>query len=293
LELKRKIGKVSKVDFSLLITGESGSGKELVARAVHLLSRKESGKFVPVNAASIPENLIESELFGYARGAFTDAKTDKAGLVEEADEGTLFLDEIGELPLHLQAKLLRVIQENEIKRLGENRTRRVNVRFIFASNRDLKSMINEGKFRVDLFYRIQDLVINVPPLRERVEDIPLLTRYFFKKFSFKTNDKKFMEKIIKKFEIREWKGNVRELESAVKRIITFFPDYDSSFPGVRSIENNHGLINKRMLFEKNIISETLKKNRWNKTKSAKELKISRTYLFDLINRYNISKKEIG
>ncbi len=293
LDLKRKIGRVSKVDFSLLITGESGSGKELVARAVHLLSRRENGKFVPVNAASIPENLIESELFGYARGAFTDAKTDKAGLVEEADEGTLFLDEIGELPLHLQAKLLRVIQENEIKRVGENRIRRVNVRFIFASNRNLKDMINEGKFREDLFYRIQDIVIDVPSLRERVEDIPLLTKYFFKKYSFKTNDNKFIEETVKKFEMREWKGNVRELESAVKRIITFYPDYNSLGSVNRSSENSNGLINKRMSFEKKIIFETLKKNRWNKTKSAKELKISRTYLFDLINRYDISKREIG
>ena len=285
--LKKRIIKVSRVDFSLLITGESGSGKELVARAVHACSERSGHPFVPVNAASIPVNLLESEMFGYAKGAFTDARQDRKGMIEEADGGTLFLDEIGELPTELQSKLLRVIQEGELKRVGENRYRKINVRLISATNRDLKKMIMEGNFRQDLFYRIQDLIINVPPLKERHEDIPLLIDHFVNKYGFNFT-KEDMEKLILHCYGREWEGNIRELESFLKRAHTYYPDnyfFDSEsreFPG--------GLIAMREKFEEMLIKRALIKNGGNKRKCAEDLGISRGYLFTLIKKYEITNE---
>ena len=183
-EMKRLIAQVSKVDFSLLISGESGSGKELVARAVHLLSPRAGQPFISVNAAAIPDTLLEAELFGFKKGAFSGAAENRVGLLEAADRGTLFLDEIADLPLALQAKLLRALQEREIRRLGENKTVRIDVRLVSASNRDLSELIRKELFREDLFYRLQDLVIRIPPLRERREDIPLLIDHFLKKFGY-------------------------------------------------------------------------------------------------------------
>ena len=180
-KLKETIAKVAKVDFSLLITGESGSGKELVAKAVHMLGPRAANPFVSVNSAAIPEHLLEAELFGFRKGAFTGATEARVGLIESADRGTLFLDEIADLPPNLQAKLLRVLQENEIRRLGENKTVRVNIRLISATNQNLRELIHANRFREDLYYRLQDIIIAVPPLRERSEDIPLLARHFLAK----------------------------------------------------------------------------------------------------------------
>ena len=223
-KLKDQISKVSKVDYSLLITGESGSGKELVARSVHSSGMRSLQPFIPVNAATIPVNLLESELFGYVKGAFTGAGSDRKGLIEEADEGSLFLDEIGELPIELQSKLLRVLQEKELKRIGENRYRKIDIRLISATNRDLEKMMDSGQFREDLFYRIQDLIINVPPLRERVEDIPGLIDYFIRKHSFQFNSEDIL--ILNNYCMKkDWKGNIRELESFLKRAYTYYPDY--------------------------------------------------------------------
>ncbi|MCP5051615.1 MAG: hypothetical protein GY940_30895, partial [bacterium] len=210
-----------------LVQGESGSGKELVAKGIHLLSPRSHNPFVAVNAAAIPENLLEAELFGYKKGAFTGANENKTGLIESANGGTLFLDEIADLPIGLQAKLLRVFQENEVRRLGENHTVTVDVRLICATNKNLKQLIEKNRFRDDLYFRLHDLPLHVPPLRERSEDIPLLVRHFLQKYDFAIDDKEELQRIYLHFQHRAWTGNIRELESNVKRLITYYPDFES------------------------------------------------------------------
>lgn len=289
--LKETILKVGKQDFWVLITGESGSGKELVAKAVHLLSSRSAKPFVPVNAAAIPENLLEAELFGYKKGAFTGANENKTGLIEEANGGTLFLDEIADLPLLLQAKLLRVLQENEIRRLGENKTRAVNIRLICATNRNLKELIASRQFRDDLYYRIQDLTIEVPPLRERLEDIPLLVRHFLEKYRFPLPEKHELQRIIDYFsgQAWEWTGNIRELESTIKRLITYYPDFEiKMFSSPRDPGSGPGLAAVRENLEKSMIRRALLENNGNKVDAASALKISRQYLFTLMNKYKIT-----
>jgi transcriptional regulator with PAS, ATPase and Fis domain len=292
--LKETILKVGKQDFWVLITGESGSGKELVAKAVHLLSSRSAKPFIPVNAAAIPENLLEAELFGYKKGAFTGANESKTGLIEEANGGTLFLDEIADLPLFLQAKLLRVLQENEIRRLGENKTKIVNIRLICATNRNLKELIAARQFRDDLYYRIQDLTIEVPPLRERLEDIPLLVRHFLKKYNFPLPEKEELQRIIDYFsgEAWEWTGNIRELESNIKRLITFYPDFEMEiYSTPRNSGSDSGLVAARENLEKSMIRRALLENNWNKVDAASSLGISRQYLFTLINKYGITSPQ--
>jgi transcriptional regulator with PAS, ATPase and Fis domain len=288
-QLKEAILKVSKVDFPVLIRGESGSGKELVAKGVHLLSSRAGNHFITVNAAAIPENLLEAELFGYKKGAFTGANENKTGLIEAAHNGSLFLDEIADLPLNLQAKLLRVLQENEIRRLGENTTRKVNTRLICATNKNLKRMSQENQFREDLYFRIVVLSIEVPSLRKRLEDIPLLVRHFLKKHGFTVTDKEELQRIIDYFKDKTWTGNVRELESGVKRLITYYPDFDLD-QGIDSAPAEYpdiGLPEARANLEKRMITKALEENYWNKVEAANALKITRQHLFTLMKRHNI------
>ncbi|TKB54353.1 MAG: GAF domain-containing protein [Nitrospira sp.] len=212
---------VAATDSTVLILGETGSGKELVARALHNLSNRRERTFVKLNCAAIPTGLLESELFGHERGAFTGAIASKVGRFELADRGTLFLDEVGEIPLELQVKLLRVLQEQEFERLGSTRTIHVNVRILAATNRDLDHMVEEQKFRSDLYYRLKVFPITVPPLRERPEDIPLLVRHFAQKFALRM--KKRIETIpseaMKALQAYHWPGNVRELENFIERAV--------------------------------------------------------------------------
>ncbi|MDQ1352832.1 MAG: Nif-specific regulatory protein [Acidobacteriota bacterium] len=292
--LKEQILKVSKVDFALLIRGESGSGKDLAARAVHLLSKRAGKPFVPVNAAAIPENLLEAELFGYKKGAFTGAAESKTGLIETANQGTLFLDEIADLPLTLQAKLLRVLQENEIRRLGETHTVKVDFRLICATNKDLKKLIQKGEFREDLFFRIQDLTIDVPSLGERLGDIPLLARHFLEKYKFPVRDEGEIQRVIQWLEGRVWAGNVRELESTVKRMITYYPDFEmesgGDFPcSSVSISPGEGvgLIAARESLERGMVLHALQENDWNQQRAARSLKITRQYIGKLMKKYGI------
>ena len=285
-EMKRLIAQISKVDFSLLITGESGSGKELVANAVHLLSPRANQPFVSVNAAALPETLLEAELFGFKKGAFSGASENRIGLLEEADRGTFFLDEIADLPLNLQAKILRVLQEKEIRRLGENKTIKIDIRLISASNKNLKELITANLFREDLFYRLQDLTINIPPLRERREDIPLLVAYFLKKFGYQTLDPLKLQGIADMFQNDYFPGNVRELESKIKKLITFNPDLEHP---AQSEKKKFNLKNARQNFEYSFLLNTLKENQWNKSRTAEKLEISRMALFNMLNKYNIKK----
>ena len=211
--------KVAQHPSTVLITGESGTGKELIARLTHAASPRANRAFVPINCGAIPENLLESELFGHVKGAFTGAHVDRAGLFEEADGGTLFLDEIGELPAPLQVKLLRALQEGEIRRVGDSSSRRVDVRIISATARDLDQEVRDGTFRSDLYYRINVVRIHLPPLRQRTEDIPALARHFVERFSkqLKVNMTGFEPAAMKLLLAHPWYGNVRQLENVVER----------------------------------------------------------------------------
>ena len=211
----------ARADFPVLITGESGTGKELIAREIHNISQRKSQPFLVQNCSAIPDTLLESELFGYEKGAFTGAVKSKIGLFEAAEGGTIFLDEIGDMPLGLQARILRVIQNNEIKPLGDTKTRKINVRIISATNKDLKEAIAAQQFREDLFYRLNVLPIHVPPLRERREDIPLLLDHFLQREALKMGipPKKANKEALQFLMSYPWKGNIRELENFVKRVL--------------------------------------------------------------------------
>jgi two-component system NtrC family response regulator len=218
-EIYRLIEKVAPTPASVLITGESGTGKELVARAIHINSPRENSPFISVNCAALPETLLESELFGHERGAFTGATSMRKGRFELADSGTLFLDEIGDIPLPLQAKLLRVLQERSFERVGGTQPINVDVRIITATNRDLKDEVDEGRFREDLYYRLNVLHIHLPPLRERADDIPMLTEHFISKFAKMLNkpDLRISGAALRFLVALPWEGNVRELENTIER----------------------------------------------------------------------------
>jgi len=217
----RLVQKVAPTDSTVLIVGESGTGKELVARSLHLQSRRANGPFVPVNVGAIPDTLIESELFGVARGAYTGASADRVGLVEEADRGTLFLDEIGDMPLATQVKLLRTLENSEVRRLGDNTTRVVDVRVIAATHRDLPAEVAAGRFRQDLYYRLNVVEIDLPPLRERPEDIGLLAAYFLERTSRRAgrDGLEFSPEAAALLQRYEYPGNVRELENALEHAV--------------------------------------------------------------------------
>jgi len=218
-EVVKMIEKVADTDSTILILGESGTGKELVARALHFNSRRQFAPFIPVNCSALPENLLESELFGHRKGAFTGAVADKKGLFQEADGGTIFLDEIGTMPAMLQSRLLRVLQEKEVRRVGDNSPVYVNVRVLAATNETLEKRIKEGTFREDLFYRLNVIPIHMPPLRDRLDDIPLLVSHFLKEKVSPRNGKPYQvtRQTMEVLSSHDWPGNVRELENAIER----------------------------------------------------------------------------
>jgi len=226
------VDRVVKTDSTILITGESGTGKELIARAIHLRSKRARGPFIPVHCPSLPESLLESELFGHERGAYTGASERKPGLFEVANNGTLLLDEISEMAATIQAKLLRVLQEGEFMRIGGTRTLTTNVRIVAATNRNLKQLVDEGKFRWDLYYRINVVPVEVPPLRERREDIPLLLDYFFKKFKEETNAAVggLSQEVLDILQSYDWPGNVRELKNLMEHVVALHGDSPRILP---------------------------------------------------------------
>jgi two-component system nitrogen regulation response regulator GlnG len=225
LDVFKTIGRVAASDVAVLVTGESGTGKELVARAIHGASARAAGPFVPVNAAAIPRELLESELFGHERGAFTGAIESRTGRFREADGGTLFLDEIGDMPLELQAKLLRVLQSNEVTPVGGRRAERVDVRIVAATHRDLEASVREGRFREDLLYRLRVVPIHIPPLRERPEDIPVLADHFVQRYAeeLSLGPRMLSPEARDRLAGHAWPGNVRELENAIKRALVLAP----------------------------------------------------------------------
>jgi formate hydrogenlyase transcriptional activator len=267
----QQIEQVASTDATVLILGESGTGKELVARAIHNISNRSKRALVKVNCATLPANLIESELFGHEKGAFTGALERKIGRFELADGGTIFLDEIGELPVELQSKLLRVLQEGEFERLGNPKTMKVNVRVIAATNRHLQAAIEKKEFREDLYYRLNVFPIHCPPLRERKEDIPLLVKHFLKKHEGKMGKKitNVGTKVIEALMSYNWPGNIRELENLIERAMILNPgsslDYGEWLPNANSnTKNGNGAPSLQKLeeVEKEHIIETLKKVNW-------------------------------
>jgi two-component system response regulator AtoC len=302
------IKKVAQYKSTILITGESGTGKELVARALHYHSDRSQNPFIPVNCGAIPENLLESELFGHAKGAFTDAIRTKKGLFEEADDGTLFLDEIGELPAQLQVKLLRVLQDGEIRRVGESKSIQIDVRIIAATVKNLAKEVNEGRFREDLFYRLNVLPIHLPPLRERKEDIPLLVNHFIKKYaqSLSKNVVGIQPKALERFMNYSWYGNVRELENMIERAIVLtdrdqielenlpieIQDFQDKIQMTPLSEDEYSIKKASKVLEMNLIKKALKKTKGNHTHAAKILEISHRALLYKIKEYGILDGEL-
>ena len=291
----RTIEKVAKTDANVLILGENGTGKELVARALHRQSIRANKVFINVDMGALTSTLFESELFGHVKGAFTDAKEERVGRFEAASGGTLFLDEVGNIPPELQAKLLTILQNRNVARVGSNTYRPIDIRLICATNHSIYEMVKEGKFRQDLLYRINTVEIRIPPLRERKEDIPLLTEYFFEIFRKKYNKPNITipTGTIKRFENYQWPGNVRELQHAIERgvimsesdelqpsdfFFTYLANKDETF-----VLNDYNLEN----VEKAVIQKVLREHNGNITKAAKELGLTRTSLYRRMEKFGL------
>lgn len=300
LNLLEQIKNVSRTDATVMITGESGTGKELIARAVHDFSDRKEKPFVAINCGAIPMQLLESELFGYEKGAFTDAKESRKGKLEQAHTGTLFLDEIGELPLEGQVKLLRVLEQKNITRLGGRSEIPVDVRFIAATNRNLEEKVKEGSFRLDLLYRLNIFTVRMPSLSERTEDIPLLADHFIEKYNaiLKTSITGFTKEALYAIQSYSWPGNIRDLENAVQsgmimahtgKIDTIhLPDRvfkDKMSPS--ESKNSDSFQNNLEENEKELISRALHKCQFNRTNAANELGVSRKTLFNKMKKYNL------
>ncbi len=317
--LKNTISQISYTSSTILITGESGTGKGLVARLIHMHSSQKNNPFITLNCAAIPESLIESELFGYEKGAFTGAYSQKKGIFEHAESGTLLLDEIGEISPYVQVKLLEAIEDKVIRRIGGNRNIPVNIRFISATNKDLSNSVMNKEFRQDLYYRLNIINIYIPPLRERITDLPVIADYLLRKLNKELlrNIKGFSNQAMKKLAKYHWPGNVRELRNIIERVVTFCKrdyidatDIDLSFsPDInpeknflkeidvssyykKNSDNIQDLSNKGLKhilndLEKRIIIDTLNKLNYDKPKVAEYLKVKRTTLIEKIKRYGI------
>jgi len=302
-KIYRLIEKAAESNSNVVIYGDSGTGKELIARAIHFNSPRAAEKFVPVSCGAIPETLLESELFGYVKGAFTGANTDKKGMFEVADKGTLFLDEIGDITPAIQVKLLRVLQERVITPVGGTEPTKVDIRLISATNRDLSKEVEKGGFRQDLFYRLHVVPIYLPPLRERREDVPLLAEHFLTKYCKENNKniKGFSAEVMNQLMSHNWPGNVRELENIVQRIVTFeegeVAGVDSLPPNFKqqieyhekfykdSVENLQDLIDQ---VEKHHIVHILKGTGGRRTEAAERLGIDRRTLYGKMHKYSIT-----
>ena len=323
IEVMKKVRDFAMKDFPVLITGESGTGKDLIATAIHNLSSRNDKPFIVQNCSAIPETLLESELFGYKKGAFTGAVEDKIGLLKAADGGTIFLDEIGDMSLHLQSRILRAIQNSEIKPLGETKTSKISIRIISATNKDLSEAIHRKEFREDLFYRINVLPLHLPPLRERKKDIPLLLNYFFKReaLALGVSPKRISKKALQYLADYQWEGNIREVENFVKYIISttdndivrvseipdhfkikeipdkeaihtssvndeqMFADSHLSSPATDSVFNGYSW----EMLEKNYVTYLLNKNKWNITRAALEAQVNRSTFTSRMKKLGIHK----
>lgn len=307
-EVIRIIERMATTNMNVLITGESGTGKELVARAIHKLSKSSSDPFIPVNCGALPENLFESELFGHERGAFTGAVKTKPGLLEFASHGTFFFDEIGELSQTLQVKLLRMLEEKKIRRVGGQEEIEIDVRIIAATNKDLKRAVDNNSFREDLYYRLSSFVIEVPPLRERIEDIIPLSIHFMREICERKDEieKKFNAEAENAFKTYSWPGNIRELQNVIGRISVLCTGATIEIKDLPvPIKENSGKFDKELFllnyinakesiiekFEVEYLTHHLKKNQGNISKTAQECGLDRRTLHRLIKKYSIIYKE--
>ena len=305
-----QVGRAAPSNATVLILGESGVGKELVARAIHRNSNRSRERFVQVNCAAIPEELIESELFGHEKGSFTGATEKQIGKFEQADKGTIFLDEVADMSAKTQAKVLRVLQEGEVERLGSARTIKVDVRVIAATNKDLEDEIAQGRFREDLFYRLRVIPIAVPPLRSRPEDIPLLVRHFADLFSRENNRKpaRFTPAAMEAIQTHRWKGNVRELRNTVERLIIMSPSDTVDAPDVRAVlrfdaasrgdgaaqaEKPGTLRGFKETAERAFLVEKLREHNWNISKTAEVIDTPRSNLYKKLEQYGIKQETDG
>jgi Nif-specific regulatory protein len=299
-EILEIIERAAKADSSVLLLGESGVGKELFAERLHLRSNRKDSPFIRVNCAAIPEGLLESELFGHVRGAFTNAVSDRQGRFEMADTGTIFLDEIGDLPMPLQAKILRVIQEKKFEKVGSDITVTVNVRIIAATNKDIEQQVQKSLFREDLYYRLNVLPVYIPPLRSRPEDISELANFFLERFTKETKKQfaGFSAQALEAMLSYSWPGNVRELQNCIERACVtgknkwiqpkdLFPksSVNVTFTGLKGKDRN--LKTAVNIFKASFIRNVLEENNWNQTEAAKALAIQRTYLSRLIKELKI------
>jgi len=289
------------VDTTVLITGESGTGKEILAKSIHFNSPRNGKPFIVINCGAIPDTLLESELFGYQKGSFTGARSNKIGKFEAANGGTVFLDEIGELPLPLQVKVLRVVQEGEIDVIGESNSRKVDVRIIAASNRDLKKMSEDGEFRQDLYYRLNVAPLNLPPLRGRKDDIPLLARYFIERICKKHSKPSITlsGEVLHKLEKYHWPGNVRELENCIERLVIFSKEGTIEVKDLsEEIQSPQVILGKAIFripstgismpqLEKQLVVTALEHSKWNQTHAANFLGISRNILIYRMQKYRL------
>ncbi|MBN1337629.1 MAG: sigma 54-interacting transcriptional regulator [Deltaproteobacteria bacterium] len=286
----RMVRRVAPTDLSVLILGETGTGKELVAREIHRLSDRSGKAFVSINCGAIPENLLESELFGHKKGSFTGAMADKMGKFELAAGGTIFLDEICEMPMHLQVKLLRVLQERRIERIGELQPRAIDFRLVAATNKPLDEEIKAGRFREDLFYRLNEVVVQLPPLRERGEDILLLARYFLNKYAEQAGSRVrgFTNECIEAMNASFWPGNVRQLESRVKRavIMSDRPLLNPADLGLSQGERIRvvPLAEAEEEFKRTYVREVLERNNWNKAQTARDLDVDPRTIFRYVEK---------
>ena len=293
------IDRVKNNDISVFISGESGTGKEIVARTIHDSGSRKSHKFVAINCGAIPDHLLESELFGYARGAFTGAVKEKPGLIEEASRGTFFLDEIGDLSPPLQAKLLRVIQERELRRVGENRMRQIDVRFISATNKNIEVEVSEGRFREDLYYRLNIVSVHLSPLRKRREDILSLLNHLIEKYcrELKRERVYFTPAALQLLLGYSWPGNVRELQNEIQRCLILCGEdslIKETFLSDKILRDNRGTVihlydyfHAKAAFEKKFLNEALVRSDYNRTRTAEEIGLSRQGLFKLMKKHGI------
>jgi DNA-binding NtrC family response regulator len=299
-EVFRLVEKVAPSRATVLLCGESGVGKDMVARAIHFHSPRKTQPLVKINCSALPENLMESELFGYEKGAFTGATIAKPGKFEQADQGTVFLDEIGDVPMPVQVKLLRVLQEREFERLGSNRTRQIDVRVIAATNVDLRAALEGGRFREDLFYRLNVMPINVPALRERREDIPALAKHFLTKYG--SGEERLTEGALDKLLAHDWPGNVRELENVVERSLLLAGSKDLTAadmridmgPRAKQANAEPGFLPTGMTldeYEQCILKEALKRASGNKSQAARLLGITRNALRYRLGQIGIDDKD--
>lgn len=299
--LLKLIGKVANKDATVLIEGESGTGKEVIADAIHRHSNRANKPFIKLNCGALPENLLESELFGHEEGAFTGAVSKRLGRFELANGGTIFLDEVDSLTLPMQVKILRVLQQFTFERIGGQTTLKTDARVIAATNQDLKRKVDEGSFREDLFYRLNIIHLNVPPLRERRSDIEPLAKFFLKKYS-PNKDLYTSESAMEQLKSYSWPGNVRELENVIQRAMVLargntIRNEDLEFISIKSFTNDltgitnlsfHEAVEK---IEESLIQNALEATQWNKTKAAEKLKINRKLLYSKIDQYKIKKTQ--